>query len=80
MAEGRSVLCLVESRQGFSRVVLLGKMSVAWLKTKVEALIRMAKVRVSQIASGWEQGLHCLERFYQVRLVSRGGRVCSGWF
>jgi hypothetical protein len=38
VAEGGSVLRLLERRRGFSRVALLGKLCAAWLKSIVEAL------------------------------------------
>lgn len=41
---GGFVLHLVERRHGFSRVALLGKLCVVWLKSTVEALVRNPKV------------------------------------
>jgi hypothetical protein len=38
---GGSVLLLVERRHGLSRVMLVGKYSVAWQKKVVEKLVRL---------------------------------------
>lgn len=47
--EGGFVLRLVERRHGFSRVMLLGKLCVVWLKSTVKALVPNPKVTVYQI-------------------------------
>jgi hypothetical protein len=60
VAERGLVLWLVERRRGLSLVVLLGKMSAAWLKNTMKMLV--CKLEVTEFIKSskrGEQGLHC---------------------
>lgn len=80
--QGGSVLQLVERRHGLSRVMLVGKYSVAWLKKAVEKMVRLEEdfafiksSREGNRAFIAQKGSNKASRFMEVVEYTMGGHL-----